>query len=274
MDKTPSGEIVNQRDLTIDDSVEQLIFISDLHGTYEPLPLLEERITALNKKVQVIALGDYVIVGPSPHKVIDWVRTHAGQYAVAGNHDEIAIHSTDPDAPVWGESGAWHSLSHELQKYLKSLPQVLNLQWRGKSIRASHLHNADGSIFEWDDTVPLVYQAQANPLVDLTVGAHTHYPFAINKDGAFVANTGSLSLVYISHKLPDGRIIIKSGESQLEPPTPGQSSYLSVTIKDDHLDATVESFQYDYENVVSKLDQLGFTGLDWLRTIFQNQQVV
>ena len=73
--------------VSIDPSVEKLVFVSDLHAFTEPLEVLDQHIDAMDHRVQVLAVGDLVVGGVQPAEVVHWVRRRVGGLGVRGNHD-------------------------------------------------------------------------------------------------------------------------------------------------------------------------------------------
>ena len=65
--------------------------MSDLHSFVEPLEVIDGMIASWPGYVQVLVAGDILSGGVSPVETLEWVRTHAGEFAVLGNHDEGSL---------------------------------------------------------------------------------------------------------------------------------------------------------------------------------------
>ena len=121
------------RALQISDDVERLLIVSDLHGFVEPLKELDRLFALYEGKSQVVAAGDYVVNGGRPAEVVDWVRRHAGEFAVTGNHDQEALKGAEGDFAPYTDPGAFLCFSEEQKDYLTGLPEVLELSWKASS---------------------------------------------------------------------------------------------------------------------------------------------
>ncbi len=139
--------------IQVNDQIEQLVVVSDLHGFIEPLKVLDEVIAAYQGKVQVVAAGDYVVTGPSPAETVEWVHQNAGRFAVRGNHDKRALAMAEGEHPPWTAPGAFLRLGCEQRKYLSELPDILELSWKGRRIRITHGRNHSGEWVLWVQTM-------------------------------------------------------------------------------------------------------------------------
>ena len=139
--------------IQVNDQIEQLVVVSDLHGFIEPLKVLDEVIAAYQGKVQVVAAGDYVVTGPSPAETVEWVHQNAGRFAVRGNHDKGALAMAEGEHPPWTAPGAFLRLGCEQRKYLSELPDILELSWKGRRIRITHGRNHSGEWVLWVQTM-------------------------------------------------------------------------------------------------------------------------
>ena len=248
--------------------IEKLIVVSDLHGTLPALSALDQILGDMTEKVQVIADGDYVINGPHPVEVIDWVRTNAGEFAVLGNHDEWVLKAEEGEFPPYTEDGAFNRMDAGLREYLAGLPHMLELTWNGSRIRITHDKATDGVSFSWQGRVSEVFDAVADPSVDLTVTAHTHYPFVREKDGSTVANAGSAAALLLGHKREDGSMAPK-GDDEYEPLAEIYSTYLSIVLENGKPKATVEKFNYDVEEAVRLIKESGHPQFTRLAEIYR-----
>lgn len=244
------------KQLEVGSDVEKLIIVSDLHGALPVLPALDRILGDMTEKVQVIADGDYVVNGPNPVEVIDWVRANCGEFAALGNHDDGATQAEEGEFPSYTEAGAFNRLDSSLREYLSGLPHMLELSWQGAKIRVTHDKSTDGVSFSWKARESEVVEFLLDPSVDMTVSAHTHYPFVREQGGTCVANTGSGAVLLLGHKREDGGIDPK-GDGDYEPVSEIYSTYLSVVLENGQPKATVEKFQYDVEEEIGLIEESG-----------------
>ena len=257
--------------LSIDNDVERLIIVSDLHGFTEPLKEVDEILDRCKEKVQVLAAGDYLAMGPYPAESLAWVRDRAGAFAVLGNHEEGTLAAQEDDsAPPFTEAGALHRLDSGLREYLAGLPHIVDASWRGKRVRMTHDVTPTGEKFSWTARPAEVVPVMADPDVDLAICGHTHFPFVRRTGKTIVANSGSVSALMLGLKSPDGSVTSKSDEDPFVAAPRIFSSYLSVVIRNGDLDVTVERFEYDVEAAVQQLRDARHPRIEdftsWLRT--------
>lgn len=69
--------------------------IGDIHGCYQDMMALLNKIESQDQDAQIIFVGDFIDRGPDVDKVLDWCLeniTLDGKYkAVRGNHEQMAI---------------------------------------------------------------------------------------------------------------------------------------------------------------------------------------
>lgn len=257
------------RSIVVEDNVERLIVVSDIHGLTEPLKVIDDILNGVPDKLQVVAAGDYFVIGDSPAEVLEWVRKNAGEYAVRGNHDDGALNSPEGEFPPYTEAGALNRLDAGLKKYLEGLPHILELTWRGAHIRVTHDFTPSGNRLSWKARVPEALEMFADPGVDLTVCAHTHYPFIRKIGDAKVANCGAVSALLLGHKREDGGIDPKGDDDIFVPVSEICSTYLDIVVKHDNLLPQVERFQYEVDEVLQRLDKLRHPDIENLRILFK-----
>jgi len=255
--------------LGIADDIEELVFVSDVHGLVEPLDAIDGILAGRSAKVKVVAAGDYFVNGLHPAEALEWVRARAADCAILGNHDEGALNSSETGLPPYTEAGAWERLSPSLRSYLAGMPQVLELTWMGNRIRVSHDIASSGKRLSWRARVPEVAALMADPCADLTVCAHTHYPFVRTEAGVTVANCGAASNLLLGHREENGSIHPKGEEDVFVPVPEMYSTYLSVTVRDGELEAAIGRFRYDLDAVVAELQEFGHPNLGNLECMYR-----
>ncbi len=185
---------VERRQLKVPDSVERVLFISDIHSRFEFLKIFEAA-TALDGRTQVVVAGDLLHGGAFPVETMDWVMKHAGEYAILGNHDEnVLAWEADASRPPAHEAGAKALLSPRHLDYLDGLADELTLSWNGKTIHVMHGHR-DRSENGVAYTTPAgkLVEIFSDDAVDLTVIGHTHVPFVYQDQKTAVINCGAIS---------------------------------------------------------------------------------
>lgn len=78
--------------------------IGDIHGCYDGLRLILERVAAHagSEPHRIVLLGDYVNIGPDTRKVLDLLIDRAGITALRGHHDMMLLAAARGDArSVW-----------------------------------------------------------------------------------------------------------------------------------------------------------------------------
>ena len=69
--------------------------IGDVHGCYDEMMALLEKIEQMDEDAKIIFVGDFVDRGPKVDKVLNWCMEHItpdGKYqAVRGNHEQMIL---------------------------------------------------------------------------------------------------------------------------------------------------------------------------------------
>ncbi|MBI3986921.1 MAG: metallophosphoesterase family protein [Lentisphaerae bacterium] len=257
--------------ITLDDRIERLIVVSDPHSFIEPLWAVERCLAASQAPFQVASTGDFLYGGLNPVEVVDWMRRHAGAFAVTGNHDEERPEHPGLESPPYTVAGALARLDVGQREYLRSLPPWVDILWRGRRIRLQHGHRTPaGREIHWTSRPSQLWNFLADAGVDLVVMGHTHFPFAENRNGRWLANAGSVSQLILGWKQADGRIVPQSDEPHFTSTSGIYNTYLSVTAPDGTLSPVVERFDYDRKAVIRRLHEAAFPHMDlkqlWIET--------
>ncbi|MEB3198523.1 MAG: metallophosphoesterase family protein [Candidatus Sericytochromatia bacterium] len=103
--------------------------LTDIHGDHETMVRIIDHLET--KRVdRLVCLGDLVVHGPAPNRVVDWFRQRPEVTVVKGNHDIGAtiaedqldrLHFFSPDSRANTEA-ARRALSDENKAYLTALP--------------------------------------------------------------------------------------------------------------------------------------------------------
>lgn len=249
----------------LDDGIEQLVVISDVHGHLQPLQLIDEILAGYDRKTQVIFNGDMFYGGPWPINVLEWVMKNAGELATLGNHDEAMLRceaSISKKEPPFTEAGTYQLLSEAQLEYIGNRPHRLELNWRGKRIVLMHGHiTPDGAHGSWrssPDQQAAVFVARGP---DAYLLGHTHYAFVGQYSGSFLANSGSVSVPIVAVKSGDG-LHAQSGRSGLDSSDDRRSSFIRISESKSELSVELVRFDYDRDAALADMERAGHPEMD------------
>ena len=233
----------------LDDSIDRLLIVSDIHGFVRPLEVLDALRAAMDGRSQIVFNGDMCTPGLWPAEAMQWTRRQAGELAVLGNHDEAVLQGAEVgylrDYPQLTEAGTDQRLIDQAGDYMQRLPHRLVLSWRGKRIVLMHGHiNADGRAVSWRASPEEQSAHFVESDVDLCIMSHTHYAYVRQHAGTICANTGSMSLPFIGVQDEHG-LHLHSGNKEIGPDDDARSSFLVVTEPDGKLQVEIVRFDYD-----------------------------
>ena len=239
----------------VDDFVDRLVIVSDLHAHRDPIAAFEKCLAALPGRAQIFVNGDLFEGGIDPVETIEWVCRHAGGRAVRGNHEStLPRKKQDGVFPPDTEQGAYAKINADQFKFIRELPDILLIQWRGRTIRMMHGHRTpSGQPGGWLWVPDQSMEAFADAGVDLTLVGHTHFPFTMKRGGCFLANSGSLSVPFIAVRMKDGSLHYQSGDERSPANGDIRSSFLSVTELAGALEVEIIRFDYDREGLLERL---------------------
>src|SRR5687768_8220689 len=214
----------------LDDAIDRLIVVSDIHAHLQPAVALDEMRQRIGERHQIVFNGDLCFGGVRPAEVVQWVRAVAGPLATLGNHDEAMLTKTEADAaPPYTEAGAYQRLSGDERRYCRELPHRLILEWRTKRIVLMHGHvTPDGKPASWQATPEEQASLFDDESADLCLMGHTHYPYTLRRGHRQFANSGSMAAIILA--TVDGVAFRpQSGRPTLEPDADCRPSCLLVT---------------------------------------------
>ena len=245
---------IGSQEIELDDSVDHLIVVSDLHAYREPLAAVDAYLDSLSGPYRVVVNGDLFEGGIDATATVDWARARASGRTTRGNHDSrifsYLAKETDSDPPSqWkldAELGSYQTLSAEQLAFVEELPDQLMLRWRGRAIRILHGHQSPKltDYTDWRSTTDQLMERFYDSQVDLTVIGHTHYPFVRQRDGAWLANSGSIA-VPINRWRTTGPIHNRCATDDSVPDDDARCSLLSVTQNAGQLTMQIVRFDYD-----------------------------
>lgn len=259
------------RRIEVSETVDTLLVMSDLHSFFEPLEVLDGIIDSWPGSAQVVVAGDILSGGASPVETMEWARTRAGEFAVAGNHDEVSLRGGEGEHPPYSEAGGFLRLDQLQAEYLQSLPFILDLSWKAKRIRVTHGHRRfTGECVSWMAKPSELVSWFGNKEVALTIVGHTHFPFVGEQDGGRVANCGSTAGLLLGLQHPDGSISSWGDEAVFEAPAQIYSTFLAITIDGGEVQVAIERFDYDRTKALARLREAKDPYLEdrirWLET--------
>ena len=154
----------------------KLGIISDIHGDYQALTTVLDRLDNHHEVDDILCAGDLVGRGPQQEEVVKLIRKR-GILTVRGNHDDWAYHVSEGTA-----------------NYLKNLP----VDWRGKfgDTRIYMCHGKPGNnmwgLYRDHVSETLLSMMLASLKADVLIAGHTHVPMYMRVEQGCVINPGSI----------------------------------------------------------------------------------
>ena len=251
----------DSRVIELDDSIDRLIVVSDLHAYLEPLAAVDAYLDTLSESYRVVVNGDLFEGGIDAAATVDWVRARASGRTTRGNHDSrifaYLAQETDQDPPSqWkldGELGSYQILNAEQLEFVADLPDQLMVRWRNRTIRILHGHQTprNPDYTNWRATPDDLMELFHDPQVDLTVIGHTHYPFVRERDGAWLANAGSVATP-LNRWRDSGPIQNRCADDNSVSDDDASCSFLSITVDAGAVAAEIVRFDYDRQGLLDR----------------------
>ena len=255
----PAGGRVTA-EVDVDPAIQRLVIVSDLHGYKEPLDALDQWLDQLPEPCLVFVNGDIFEGGIDGQFALEWTMRRAAGRTTRGNHDSAIFEFLDgepsqTDRPAADtELSAYRQLSADQLAFVKSLPDVLNVRWRGHTLRLMHGHfnlrTPDAT--NWRLTPSELTERFGDPAVDLTVIGHTHYPFVSHSADGAVANPGSVAAPLFRYLNEAGQEIDRRADDPNLSVDDTRPSFLSVTEIGGKLRPTIERFDYDRAKLLER----------------------
>lgn len=184
--------------------MQRIALLADVHGNYTALEAVLAD-AAHYRPDRYVVLGDLVVKGPEPQRVVDRVR-ELGAVVVRGNCEEVLRYF--PPRP-W-KPRSWAAavngrnilytkevLSAEQQDWLLNLPSLHREVIGGRSAAFFHAtpERLDGVVWPWAAEEDLSRQAAA-PGSEMAVYGHIHHAFSRTVRGRLVVNPGSVGMPF------------------------------------------------------------------------------
>jgi len=259
------------KSLCLEQSVDRLVVVSDLHAFLGPLCKIDEWRAKLPGRSQVIVNGDLFSTGTEPLETLQWVRARAGEFVVMGNHDEEVLELSPGHHPLYDAAGVSEALTVDQRQYVSQFPYRLEVHWRGHLLRLMHGHRTlSGQMRPPDSfmTKPSqLVRLYGDPNVDLTILGHTHFAFLHQDGDTIVANCGSVSLPILAVRKDGEGVIPQTDALVLEPEGDLRSTFLSVSEGEGALAVEIVRFGYDRGEALQRLEQVGYPHMQRLRLL-------
>ncbi len=258
-DRRPTCPHVTAR-VEVSAATERLVIVSDLHGYREPLEAIDEWLTQLSEPHLVFVNGDIFEGGIDGRFAVKWTMRHAAGRTTRGNHDSAIFGYLDADpspgkrAPDDTELAAYREMTPDQLEFVKSLPDILDVYWRGHSLRLMHGHFnlRTPETTNWRLRPAELSELFADPAVDLTVIGHTHYPFISQGAAGALANPGTVAAPLFRYRDPSGREIDRRVDDPDLSVNDSRPSFLTVAEADGRLQPTIERFDYDRDGLLRR----------------------
>ena len=177
----------------------KVALIGDVHAN---LPALEAVLAHAHRQgVEAIwNSGDFLGYGAFPNEVVVRLRAE-GALSIIGNYD-LKVLKFPKQKEKWGKSKhpqkylafqwAYEHLSNENRKYLRSLPEEIQMESGGKNILLIHGSPVSNEEALTPDTPDERLRELAALKTDLIICGHSHQAFARQVDGTWFINPGSV----------------------------------------------------------------------------------
>ena len=247
-------------EVQVSDEVRRLVIVSDLHAYREPLEALGRRLDQLTEPYQVFVNGDIFEGGIDGRYALEWTMRRAAGRTIRGNHDSAIFEYLDAGPSIADgaladtELAAYRTMTPHQLEFVKSLPDILDVRWRGHTLRLMHGHFnlRTPETTNWRLTPAELTRRFGDPAVDLTVIGHTHYPFVSRSADGAVANPGSVAAPLFSYAADSGQVVDRRADNPSLSITDSRPSFLTVTNSDGQLRATIERFDYDRDRLLRR----------------------
>lgn len=254
--------MIRTRTRTLDDTLDRLIILSDIHAHLPPLKAFDQARLRLKGRNQVLFNGDLCFGGPRPAEAAVWLQDTVGELATLGNHDEGMLRGAQGEHPPYTERGAYLRLNEKQRDYFRQLPHRWIFSWRGKKIVLMHGHlTRDEKAGSWQAVPEEQIANFLDPTADLCVTGHTHYAFIRRVARTLFANCGSISAPILA-VLNESGLHPQSGGKELTADDDPRSCFLSVTESGGSLDVEIIRFQDDREATLREMREAGHPRLE------------
>ena len=187
--------------------MEKIAIISDIHANITALEAVLEDIRSRNID-KIFCLGDIVIKGPNPDKVIDIIKEKC-DVVIKGNCDESVASSRAVEKKYWTRM----KIGENRAEYLKNLPVMYEFYMSGHLIRLFHssplgldlicnpaFSNAQNryakseivNSLEMFKNTEFISKTEKDPIPDIVGYGHIHTPNLYRYHNKLLFNPGSV----------------------------------------------------------------------------------
>jgi len=182
----------------------RIIVIGDLHGIFEPLARLLDRIRPTDSDL-IVFIGDYIDRGPDSKEIIDALLAlkteHPATLFLKGNHEDMLLGSAGKDAVVkdvntWlYNGGAQTLLSYGMSRRdVIELAQLWDEQGRFRKMASfipeEHLDFYQGLILYFETEHYFICHAGVSPLLTIEEGKLNTFDLLWMRDHIYSAESG------------------------------------------------------------------------------------
>jgi putative phosphoesterase len=187
----------------------RVALLSDLHGNAVAL----RAVLADTERIgvdRIVCLGDVATLGPSPHEVIEILRS-LGCPCIRGNHDDFLLDEqliekyTDAPPIVQAVRACRESLSATDLDFLGTFLPTLDVDLEGTALALFHGSPRSNTEDLLATTSADALDAALGTRSTVMVGGHTHIQMLRQHHGTLLVNPGSVGLpfeAYVHHGPP------------------------------------------------------------------------
>ena len=174
--------------------MEKIAFISDIHSNIVALKAVLKDIE--NRGItRIFCLGDIVIKGSSPCKVLDLIKDKC-EVVIKGNCDNYAVNPEYYPAHLKHYQWYHNILGEERIKYLENLPMYKDMYISGSRVRMFHAtkNDLDYRIFDTSDAEEKMklFEDENNDVPDIVIYADIHKQYMQKILNKTIINIGSV----------------------------------------------------------------------------------
>ena len=183
---------------------EQCDRIALCGGPYSNFGAVEAFLEATQDQAYRFCLGDLGGFGPDPNRTLDLLR-QAEVICLQGNYDHAVGHGerdcgcgySDPRDQAFAQLSYDYTYAHTAEHHrawLRELPPLMRLQWRGRSILLCHGSPDVVNEFVWDSTTGdrWIEATLERYSVEVICATHTGLPWIRQVSNGFWCNVGVL----------------------------------------------------------------------------------
>ena len=234
----------------------RIAVLADVHGNLSALEAVLSHLEEQGGCDEIWVLGDLAVFGPYPRQVLERLAALPNKRFVQGNTDRYVATGQRPPQPLVEDESEWSrmislleerdanfrwtigQLDYKWYSFLRDLPfeQRLDLPGLG-SVLALHGSPLGDEVGIWAETTDGELRGMLSGTGSrFLLCGHTHQPLDRSLDDARVVNVGSVGLPL-------------DGDQR--------AAYNSLESGEGEFNATLHRVEYDVDEVIAKLDEVG-----------------